>query len=196
MSEDQQGAVFPEAKRTTITATFNRQIQPKQYETASAGLILVKEFDSDLSPAQVDLVTADAIFQLKQQVFAQLGITAEVNGDGILVEIGRVFPGAKHSNGEPAVEDDETSDDDEEEDRPRRSRTNRGSTSRGSSSRGGSGRLSKEDAEAMWKDFMGRKAGDFYDNLNDDDPNIKHKKSGQKLYLKYAPSWVKDELDD
>lgn len=187
---DEQAAVFPQATKTTITASFNRQIQPKQYETASAGLILVKEFDSDLSPTQIDLVTADAVFQLKQQVFAQLGIQSEVNGDGILVEIGKAFPGAKPSNGEPA------DDDEDEDDRPRMSRTNRGGGS--SRGRGGSssGRISKEDAEALWKDFMGSRAGDFYDNLDDDDPNIKHKKTGQKLYLKYAPSWVKDRLED
>lgn len=190
---DEQGAVFPQATKTTVTASFNRQIQPKQYETAAAGLIMVKEFDSDLSLAQTDLVTADMITQLKQQVFAQLGIKAEVNDEGILVEIGRVFPGTKHSNGEVPADDE----DEEEEERPRQSRTNRGgSSSRGGSSRGGSGRLSKEEAEQLWKDFMGRKANDFYDNLQDDEPNIKHKKSGQKLYLKYAPSWVKDELDD
>lgn len=184
---------MPKVTRTTVTATFTRQIQPKQYETASAGLTMVKEFDGDLTATQVDLVAADMETLLKQQVFAQLGIKAEVNEEGILMEIARVFPGAKTSNGDAGPFGD---DDDDEEERPR-PRTNRGGGGRsGGRSSGGSGKISSKDAEKMWEDFMGDSKNDFYDNLDGEYPNIKHKKSGQKLYLKYAPQWVKDELED
>lgn len=183
MSENQSD--LPVATKTVLTATFTRQIQPRQYETASAGYTLVREFDGNLSTTEVDLLMANATYQLKTQVFAELGITAEVGEDGILVEIARTFPGTK------VVAVDSDDDDDDEPRRP--SRTNRGGGS--SRSSGGSGKISSKDAEKMWKDFMGNRKADFYDNLDGEFPNIKHKKSGQKLYLKYAPEWVRDELD-
>lgn len=167
--------------KTVITVTFNRQIQPRQYETASAGITITREFDDTLDGEAIDVEAKALYIEAKNAVFTQLGIDSEAGEDGTIREIPKAPPAPAEtaSNGGGF------------------SRTGRGSgagVSRGGAA--GRAKLSKEEAEQLWQDFMGRKANDFYDNLSDDEPSIKHKKSGQKLYLKYAPAWVKEELEE
>lgn len=167
--------------KTTITVTFNRQIQPRQYETATAGVQVVREFDEDLDSFSLEKETAALFIEAKGAVFTQLGIDT-IAEDGIIKEVPKAAPAPAEA---PATGSGY-------------SRTGRGTGGSSGAFRGGASgskpKLSKEEAEQLWSDFMGRKANDFYDNLQDDEPSIKHKKTGQKLYLKYAPQWVKDDL--
>ena len=128
------------------------------------------------------------IAKQKAQVFLELGLKAELTEDGVLMEVAKVFPGARSAGrttptapapsraAAPLEYDDDDQGPFDDAPPPRQAQ-----------------RQPADPSERDWRAFMDDSTK-FYDDLDSDKPRIKRKGNpdAKPLWLNTAPQWVKD----
>lgn len=183
---------LPQAAEHTVTIGFSRKItEPNGYgANTECSLFETFKFAEELTPTQVELLRASVLAKQKAQVFLELGLQAELTSDGVLMEIAKVFPGAKPAQRTApaaltrAVPPPEDYDQEPEpfpqyEEEPQRSAPQRAPT--------------MGPKEQDWDDFF-KNPKDFFDDLDKDAPRIKRRgdREAPARWLNEAPQYVKD----
>lgn len=189
-----EGGQFPPAAEHTVTVGFSRKLtEPGGYgANTECSLFETFKFTEELTPTQVELLRASVLAKQKAQVFLELGLQAELTSDGVLMEIAKVFPGAKPAQrtppaapapsraaAPPEYDEQEPFSDDGYEQEPQRSAPRRAPA--------------MDPKEQDWDDFF-KNPKDFYDDLGSDKPRIKRKgdRDAEPRWLNEAPQYVKD----
>lgn len=203
--------VMPEITEHSLSVSFSRKItDPGSYGAATeVALFETFKFSEALTPTQTELFRATLVAKQKAQVFAELGLKAEVTEDGVLMEIARVFPDAKPAGRTPppatsravAPPDDGPfdqptfgPDDDYQAPPPRLPNREEQRISNETAQGRQDPQRSTHSDDAAWQDFFDNPK-DWYDDLEAEKPRIKRKDAGRDgtpLWLSSAPDWVKD----
>lgn len=186
--DDETGQVvtLPTPVSTRVLSRYGRKIAPEQYGNMECAYEVEEIFDGELTPTQMELVTANTTALLKMRVGTELGIKLEISEEGVLMEVGRVFPGTKPAKAAPRGKAQAPADDDGDGEGPfdrdeRPARRQRDDVDEPMSP-----------IDRAWTAFFDDPSG-WYDDTQDRSAKIKSKATGKIFTLEDAPPWAQKQ---